>query len=71
MPPESASPEEYSRQAESLRREAEGASFDALRRQVLAMARGYEALATTAEMMARNRIGQSVDRGPDKLRCNN
>ena len=66
MPPKSASSGEYRQEAERIRREAACASSEALRQQLLAIAQGYDALATTAEMIARNRTGRSADRGLDK-----
>jgi hypothetical protein len=47
------SPEHYRQEAERVRRLAETVSNEAIRHQLLAICQSYEALAATAEMLAR------------------
>ena len=50
-----ATPEHYRQEADRLRKRASTTANEIIRRQLLAIARGYEHLATTVELIARQR----------------
>ena len=50
-----ATPEHYRQEADRLRKRASATANEIIRRQLLAIARGYEDLATTVELIARQR----------------
>src|SRR5437764_9959659 len=50
-----ATPEHYRQEADRLRKRASTTANEIIRRQLLAIARGYEDLATTVELIARQR----------------